>query len=68
MRSVEKPTPVHGRIQTLDLTESGRALLVTARARMRAIEGELTLDLSAEEEALVRRWLVAVAITAAGRD
>lgn len=54
--------PVHGRIQNLDLTESGRALLAAARERMRELERELTAGITSEEEQIVRRWLVGTAV------
>ncbi len=58
---VRKPHAVHGRIQHLDLSDSGTALLKTCRERVHALERELARDLSGEEERTVRRWLVAVA-------
>ena len=58
---VRKPHAIHGRIQHLDLSESGMSLLKTCRERVHALEKELARDLSAEEERTVRRWLVAVA-------
>ena len=56
------PHPVHGRILTLELTESGRSLLTVARDRMRALERALTTGMTAKEEQAVRRWLVATAV------
>ncbi|MDX8477640.1 MarR family transcriptional regulator [Mesorhizobium sp. VK24D] len=58
---VRKPHAVHGRIQHLDLSDSGRALLKKCRERVQRLERELTAGLSADEERAVRRWLVAVA-------
>lgn len=58
---VRKPHAIHGRIQHLDLSDSGTALLKTCRERVHALEKELARDLSGEEERTVRRWLVAVA-------
>ena len=58
---VRRPHAVHGRIQHLDLSDSGRALLKKCRERVYKLEGELTAGLSAEEERAVRGWLVAVA-------
>ena len=63
-----QPHPVHGRIQNLDLTESGRALLKVARERMHELERELTAGMTPEEEQHVRRWLVATAIAGADLD
>ncbi|AZO28092.1 MULTISPECIES: MarR family transcriptional regulator [Mesorhizobium] len=58
---VRKPHAVHGRIQHLDLSDSGRALLKKCRERVQKLERELTAGLSATEERAVRRWLVGVA-------
>lgn len=52
---------VHGRIQHLELTESGRSLLEKCRARVHDLEHELTSDLPGEEKQVIRRWLVRVA-------
>lgn len=60
-----RPHAVHGRIQHLELTDSGRALLAACRTRAHALERELAAGLGAAEEKTVRRWLVAVA-TGAG--
>ena len=57
-----RPHPVHGRILQLELTESGRTQLRAARERAVALEAELVTGLTPEEEALVRRWLVRVAV------
>lgn len=56
------PHKVHGRIQTLELTKSGRALLAAARERMHALERELTDGMSSKQERTVRRWLVRIAV------
>ena len=58
---VRKPHAVHGRIQHLDLSESGHALLKKCRDRVYRLETELTAGFSADDERTVRRWLVAVA-------
>ncbi|KUM28851.1 MarR family transcriptional regulator [Mesorhizobium loti] len=58
---VRKPHAVHGRIQHLDLTDSGQALLKKCRERVQKLEGDLTARLSPDEERAVRRWLVGVA-------
>ena len=56
-----RPHAVHGRIQHLDLTKLGAALLAECRARAHAVERDLTAGLSASEEQAIRRWLVRVA-------
>ncbi|WFP65171.1 MarR family transcriptional regulator [Mesorhizobium sp. WSM4904] len=58
---VRKPHAVHGRIQHLDLSDKGRALLKKCRERVQRLERELTVGLSAAEERAVRSWLVGVA-------
>ncbi|MCY1220530.1 MarR family protein [compost metagenome] len=65
------PHPVHGRIQTIVLTGQGKALLGRCRERVQAIEARLAAGLTAQEEQVVRRWLVALAVEeeeAAGSD
>ena len=57
-----QPHAIHGRIQHLDLTERGRALLARARERAHDVEHALLHDLSARDEQAVRRWLVRVAL------
>jgi DNA-binding MarR family transcriptional regulator len=56
-----QPHPVHGRIQQLDLTGVGREKLARCKQRVQVIEKQLSASLSADEEAAVRRWLVAAA-------
>jgi DNA-binding MarR family transcriptional regulator len=57
-----RPHEVHGRIQHLDLTAEGKDLLARCRKRARSIEARLTAGLSREEEQIIRRWLVHVAV------
>jgi DNA-binding MarR family transcriptional regulator len=56
-----RPHAVHGRIQHLELTEHGHALLAEARKRMHVVEHRLSRGLPYDEEQVVRRWLVEVA-------
>jgi DNA-binding MarR family transcriptional regulator len=56
-----RPHAVHGRIQQLELTDHGRALLAKAKKRMNGLERRLSQGLSADEEQIIRRWLVAIA-------
>ncbi|TGR30444.1 MULTISPECIES: MarR family transcriptional regulator [unclassified Mesorhizobium] len=58
---LRKPHAVHGRIQHIELSPRGQALLRRCRDRVHAIETELATGLSASEERAVRRWLVGVA-------
>ena len=57
-----RPHEVHGRIQHLDVTEAGHALVKRCRSRVQAIEKQALAGLSEEEERVVRRWLVRVAL------
>lgn len=52
---------VHGRIQHLDVTPAGAQLLARCRARVNAVDAALRSGLSAQDEAVIRRWLVQVA-------
>lgn len=52
---------VHGRIQPIDVTEAGRAMLVACRKPVQRLDAWLKQDLKPAEEAIVRRWLVRLA-------
>ena len=52
---------VHGRIQHLDVTPAGRALLARCKRLVDAVEENLKDGLSARDEQAIRRWLVRVA-------
>lgn len=56
-----RPHAIHGRIQHLDLSEKGKALLAKCRARVHAFERDLAKGMSANEEKMIRKWLVRVA-------
>ncbi len=57
-----RPHAVHGRIQHIDVTPEGLALLDACRKRSRGIDQELRTGFTPEEEQVVRRWLVHVAM------
>jgi DNA-binding MarR family transcriptional regulator len=57
-----RPHAVHGRIQHIDVTEAGKALLKQCRSRVKAIEQQILAGFSADEESVIRRWLVSVAV------
>jgi DNA-binding MarR family transcriptional regulator len=63
---LSRPHAVHGRIKTLELSESGKAQLARCRTRVNAIEKALAQGLSASEERAVRTWLATVAVTCTG--
>jgi DNA-binding MarR family transcriptional regulator len=52
----------HGRIQMLHITEAGQTLLAQCRERVGPVEAGLMEDFSPEEQAVIRRWLVSVAV------
>jgi DNA-binding MarR family transcriptional regulator len=54
-------SPDHGRIQLMELTEEGTALLSQCRERTQQIEARLGASLSPEMDGAVRRWLAGVA-------
>ncbi|RZT29619.1 MarR family winged helix-turn-helix transcriptional regulator [Cupriavidus agavae] len=57
-----QPHPVHGRIQTIALTEAGLELLGHCKTRATEVDKALRAGLTAEEEQIVRRWLVSQAV------
>jgi len=57
-----RPHAVHGRIQQLDITDAGKALLKTCKQRAAQVEKELCSHLDDAEAQIVRRWLVAIAV------
>jgi DNA-binding MarR family transcriptional regulator len=57
-----RPHAVHGRIQHIDVTEDGKALLKQCRSRVRAIEQQMLAGFDADEESVIRRWLVSLAV------
>jgi len=52
---------VHGRIQQITVTASGKQLLASCRSKVKLVEDELLSGLSAAEEKVIRRWLVRIA-------
>ncbi len=63
-----KPHPVHGRIQIIEITDAGKDLLALCKRAAQPAEQTLLAGVSAEEEAIVRRWLVEVARATSGAD
>lgn len=62
LNAVEKgPHPSHGRALQFTLTPKGSELLNNCRQRAQAVEKRITARLKVEEEAVIRRWLVAIA-------
>jgi DNA-binding MarR family transcriptional regulator len=56
-----RPHPTHGRILQVTLTSEGQRRLKAANPSVRALERGIERDLSAEEIATVKGWLVATA-------
>jgi DNA-binding MarR family transcriptional regulator len=56
-----RPHAVHGRIQQIEVTEQGEALLKQCRTRVRKVEAEMTKGFTPDEEQVIRRWLVNIA-------
>ncbi|HEV3427587.1 MAG TPA: MarR family transcriptional regulator [Paraburkholderia sp.] len=56
-----RPHPVHGRIQQIEVTQAGQSLLKQCRARVRKLETQMLEGFNADEEQVIRRWLVALA-------
>jgi hypothetical protein len=61
---VRQPHHYHGRIQQIDLSETGKSLLATCREQVQGIEHHLADGLSREEESVLRKWLGRVATSA----
>ena len=57
-----RPHAVHGRIQHIDVTDEGKAFLKQCRARVKAIEQQMLDGFNADEESVIRRWLVSLAV------
>ena len=62
INAIEKTArPSHGRALQFTLTLEGAELLDTCRKRARIIEKRITAGLKIEDDAVIRRWLVAIA-------
>jgi DNA-binding MarR family transcriptional regulator len=58
---VAEPHSEHGRVQQLQATEAGAALLARCRPVVEILEAQLAAGFEASEMATIRRWLVAAA-------
>ena len=54
-------SPNHGRIQPMELTEKGIALLAQCRERTSRFDAYLRAGLTPDQEAFLRQWLVEIA-------
>jgi DNA-binding MarR family transcriptional regulator len=58
---VRRPHEVHGRIQHIELNQNGRRRLAECRKRVQHLERHLADNLSPDEAAVIRKWLVGLA-------
>jgi DNA-binding MarR family transcriptional regulator len=56
-----RPHEEHGRIQVVEITESGRKLLTRCKAAVGAAEASLLKGVPATDARAIRRWLVMIA-------
>ena len=56
-----RPHAEHGRIQVIEITDSGRRLLARCKAAVAAAEAALLAGVPSTDERAIRRWLVMVA-------
>jgi DNA-binding MarR family transcriptional regulator len=59
-----RPHSDHGRIQVIEITESGRKLLARCKSAVYATEETLLAGVSSTDEKVIRRWLAMVALLA----
>lgn len=57
-----RPHAVHGRIQHIEVSAAGRRLLAKCQARVKTVEEDLLAGISRDDEQMIRRWLVKVAL------
>ncbi|MCJ2122550.1 MarR family winged helix-turn-helix transcriptional regulator [Methylobacterium sp. J-077] len=55
------PHRVHGRIQTIALTEAGETMLAAAKKRVYALEADMLAALAPEAQAAIHQWLTRIA-------
>lgn len=56
-----RPHAVHGRIQEIEITETGMTVLARCKKVVAPVETTLLVGVSPEEEAVLRAWLVKIA-------
>jgi DNA-binding MarR family transcriptional regulator len=59
------PHPTHGRILQVELTDEGRRRVTAAAPAVRALEQRTEANFTADEIAIVKRWLVESALRTA---
>ena len=57
-----RPHSVHGRIQHIEVTKTGKKLLTRCREHVHGIERQLHSRLTPPEEKAIRKWLVSLAV------
>ena len=55
------PHPEHGRIQIIEITQLGKALLLQCKGAVKSTENRLLSGVSESDEKVIRKWLVNVA-------
>lgn len=55
------PHEEHGRIQVIELTDSGHDVLIMSKEAVQSAEISLLTGISPEDEVAIRRWLVKIA-------
>ena len=63
-RVFRRPDPAHGRIQLIEPTPAGKALLAKCKAAVQQVEAALLANVTPEAEQVRRHWLVQVAMSA----
>lgn len=58
-----RPHDQHGRIQVLEITDTGKELLLRCNALVHAAEARLTDGLDLADDQMIRRWIVSIAVT-----
>lgn len=56
-----RPHQEHGRIQVIDITDSGKTLLSKCKIAVALAEADLLKGFTKDEEAIIRHWLVTTA-------
>lgn len=57
-----RPHAVHGRIQVIEIADAGREVLAQCKVAVQSVEASLLSGVTPEDEKVIRRWLVSVAV------
>lgn len=58
---LRRPHEEHGIIQLIELSGTGHEVLARSKEAVRSAEAGLLTDVTPEDEAIIRRWLVQIA-------